>query len=151
MKTSPTNKATGTDGITTEAVLACGETGITWLTTIFQKAWTERRVPEDWQRAVVVPIWKKKGSKKDCSTYRSISLLSHTGKMNAKILQQRTRFKVEPFLSEAQMGLRKGRGCTDTIFALRQLSEKTIENNKELNLVFVDQEKAFDRVNRNKL
>ena len=49
------------------------------------------------------------------------------------------------------MGFRKGRGCTDAIFALRQLSEKTIEYNKELNLVFLDQEKAFDRVNRNNL
>ncbi|XP_076061602.1 uncharacterized protein LOC143037349 [Oratosquilla oratoria] len=61
LKTSPRNKAAGIDGITTEAILACGETGITWLTTIFQKAWTEKKVPEDWQRAVVVPIWKKKG------------------------------------------------------------------------------------------
>ncbi|KAI8504892.1 hypothetical protein Bbelb_170010 [Branchiostoma belcheri] len=71
--------------------------------------------------------------------------------MFAKILEQRTRHKVEPALSEAQMGFRKGRGCTDAIFALRQLSEKAIEYNKELNLVFVDQEKAFDRVNREKL
>ena len=99
----------------------------------------------------MVPTWKKKGSKKDCSTYRGISLLSHMAKMYANILEQRTRYKVEHLLSEAQVGFRKGRGCTDTIFALRQLSEKIIEYNKELNLVFVDQEKAFDRVNRNKL
>ena len=94
---------------------------------------------------------KKKGSKRDCSTYRGISLLSHTGKMYAKILEQRTQYKVEPLLSEAQMGFRKGRGRTDAVFALRPLSEKTIEYSKELNLVSVDQEKAFDRVNRNKL
>ena len=49
------------------------------------------------------------------------------------------------------MGFRKGRGCTDAIFALRQMCERTIEYNRELNIVFVDQEKAFDRVNRNKL
>ena len=98
----------------------------------------------------MVPIWKKKDSKKDCNTYRGISLLSHTSKMYAKILEQRTRYKVKPLLSEAPMGFRKRRGCTDAIFALRQLSEKTIEYHKELNLVFVDQEKAIDRVNRNK-
>ena len=111
----------------------------------------ERKVPDDWQRAVVVPIWKKTGSKRNCSMYRDISLLSHVGKIYAKILEQRTRYKVEPFLSEAQIGFRKGRGCTDAIFTLRQLSEKIIEYNKDLNLVFVDQEKAFDRVNREKL
>ena len=70
------------------------------------------------------------------------------GKMYAKILEQCTRYKVEPLLSEGQLGFRKGRGCTDSIFALRQLSEKTVEHNKELNFVFVDQEKAFDRVNK---
>ena len=83
--------------------------------------------------------------------YRGISLLSHVGKMYAKVLEQRARYKVEPFVSEAQKGFRKGKGCTDAIFALRQLSEKAIEHNRELIIVFVDQENAFDIVNRDKL
>ena len=103
------------DGITTEAILASGDIDITWLTSIFQKAWMERKVPDDWQRAVIVPIWKKKGSKRDCGMY--ISVLSHVGKMYAEVLEQRARCKVEPLLSEAQMGFRKGRGCTDAIIA----------------------------------
>ena len=148
LRTSPRNKAAGADGIITEAILACGETGITWLTAIFQKAWREINVPEDWQRAVIIPIWKKKGNKRDSNTYRGISLLSHVGKMYAKILEQRARHKADPLLSETQMGFMKGRGCTDAIFTLRQLSEKTIEYNKELNIIFVDQEKAFDRIKR---
>ena len=94
----------------------------------------ERKVPDDWQRAVTVPIWKKKGSKRDCGMYRGISLLSHVGKMYAKVLEHRTRYKAEPFLSEAQITFRKGKGYTHAIFALRQLSEKVIE----LNIVFVD-------------
>ena len=80
--------------------------------------------------------------------YRGIALQSHVGKMYAKALEQRARYKVEPFLSEAQMGFRKRRGCTDAIFALRQLSEKVIELDTEQNIVFVDQEKAFDREQR---
>ena len=35
------------------------------------------------------------------------------------------------------------------MFTLRQLSEKTIEYGKDLDILFVDQEKAFDRVDRN--
>ena len=49
------------------------------------------------------------------------------------------------------MGFRKGRGCADAIFALRQVSKKVIEHDRELNIVFVNHEKAFDRVNRDKL
>ena len=83
-------------------------------------------------------------SKRDCGMHRGISLLTHVGKMSAKVLEQRTRYKVEPFLSQAQMGFRKGRGCTDAIFALRQLSEKVLEHDRELNIVFVDQEKVLE-------
>ena len=144
VRTCPKGKAAEDDGITTEAIHVCGETGIQWLTTIFQKAWEERRVPE-------VPVWKKKGSKNDCSTYRGILLFSRVGKMCAKILEQRTREKTEHLLSDAQFGFRKGRGCIDAVFALRQLCERAIEYGRDLHLVFVDQDKAFDRVNRDKL
>ena len=37
------------------------------------------------------------------------------------------------------------------IFALRQLIEKVTEHDRELNIVFVDKEKAFNRVNMDKL
>ena len=137
--------------ITTEAILTSGEMGNTLLTSIFQNAWMERKVPDDWQRAVIVPIWKKKGSKRDCGMYRGISLLSHVSTLYAKVLEQPPRYKVEPLLNRAQMGLRKGRGFTHAIFTLRQLSEKVIEHDRELNIVFVDKENAFDRVNKDKL
>lgn len=54
---SPNNKAEGIDGITTEAVKACGELGVKWLTYIFNKAWQERVIPIYSQRAVLVLIW----------------------------------------------------------------------------------------------
>ena len=36
--------------------------------------------------------------------------------------------------------------ATEPVFALRQLHEKRRENNNDLHLVFVDLEKAFDRI-----
>ena len=49
------------------------------------------------------------------------------------------------------MGFRKNKSCEDAIFTLRQLTERATENNKELYIAFVDQEKAFDRVDRQQL
>ena len=144
-------KAAGIDGITTEMVLACGEIGVRWLWKVFDAAWLQRKVPSDWQRSIIVPVWKKKGSKKDCGKYRGISLLSHVGKMYAKILECRVRAIVEHQLADAQFGFRPSRGCTDAIFALRQLGERAIEFEEDLMVAFIDQEKAFYRVERNKL
>ena len=40
----PNNKSTGFDNIPGEAVKASQETGVKWLTQIFNQAWTERKV-----------------------------------------------------------------------------------------------------------
>ena len=38
-------------------------------------------VPEDWRSAVIVPLYKGKGEKAECSNDRCISLLSVVGKI----------------------------------------------------------------------
>ena len=44
--------------------------------------------PQDWKRAVFIPI-PKKGNAKECSNYHTIALISHTSKVMLKILQAR--------------------------------------------------------------
>ena len=52
---------------------------------------------------------------------------------------------------EEQCGFRKGRSCTDAIFTVQQIIEKRKEHNLLLFLLFIDYEKVFDSVNRDKL
>ena len=52
---------------------------------------------------------------------------------------------------EEQCGFRKGRSCTDAIFAVQKIIEKRKEYNLPLFLLFIDYEKAYDNVKRDKL
>ena len=104
-----------------------------------------RNFSADWGKAIITPIYKKK-DKLDCGNYRSISLLSHAGKVFSIILQQRIMKKSEEVLSEAQAGFRPGRSTLDQLFTLRQIMEKRLERNQSLLCCFIDYEKAFDSV-----
>ena len=44
--------------------------------------------PQDWKRSVFIPI-PKKGNAKECSNYRTITLISHASKVMLKIFQAR--------------------------------------------------------------
>ena len=110
---------------------AGGEVVVEWLHRIMNRAWMSSMVPDDWRKALVVPVHKK-GSKMQCKNYRGISPLSIPGKVYAKILDKRMRDITEEKILEEQEAFRKGRSCTDQLFTVRMLSEKIIAKNKKV-------------------
>ena len=52
---------------------------------------------------------------------------------------------------EKEWGFRKGRDYTDAIFTVQQIMEKRKKHNLPLFLLFIDYEKAYNNVNRDKL
>ena len=54
-------------------------------------------------------------------------------------------------ISEEQFGFVKGKSTTNAILALRQLQERYREGQQDLHCVFIDLEKAYDRVLREEL
>ena len=139
------NRAALVCGISGELLKAGGEVVIEWLFKIYNMVWRTGVAPEDWQRAILVPIHKK-SSRRKCGNYRGISLLSIPGKVFARILNDRVRLMTDNRLLEEQAGFRSGRGCIDQIFVIRQLVEKHLEKGKKMFAAFVDLEKAYDKV-----
>ena len=99
---------------------------------------------------MIIPIHKK-GDKRKCNNYRGISLISVPSKVYAKCLEKKCRKIVEPKLTDVQCGFRPGRSTMGQTFALQQIFEKSWDYAKEVNACFVDLEKAYDRIPRDKL
>ena len=142
-------RAPGKDGICAEILRFGGTYIIRTLHELICAVWRDGAMPKDWKDAIILPLYKGKGARTICGSYRGIALLSAAGKVLANILLARlTGCLVNDILSESQCGFRSGRGTMDMIFTARQLQEKCYEQNMDLVQVFIDLTKAFDTVNR---
>ncbi|KAK3575132.1 hypothetical protein QTP86_020819, partial [Hemibagrus guttatus] len=149
LKRMKCGKAVGPDDIPVEVWKCLGEAAVEFLTSLFNRVLESERMPEEWRRSVLVPIFKNKGDVQSCSNYRGIKLMSHTMKLWERVVEARLRKVVE--ICEQQYGFMPRKSTTDAIFALRILMEKYRDGQRELHCVFVDLEKAYDRVPREEL
>ena len=89
-----------------------------------QQIWKTQQWPQDWKKAVFIPILKK-GNAKECSNNRIIALISHASKAMLKIFQARLQQYMNCELPDAQAGFRKGRGTRDQIANICCLTKKS--------------------------
>jgi hypothetical protein len=139
------NKSPGSDGITAEMLQAGGEPLARQIHMLCNKSWHEGTIPEEWGRSILVPI-PKKGDLSNCSNYRTISLINHTGKVLLMVLLNRLKSYLDPYLSEEQAGFRKDRSTVHQILMLRLLAEKAKRQGKKIYNCFIDFQKAFDTI-----
>ena len=118
------------------------------LHSICQQIWKTQQRPQDWKRSVFIPV-PKKGNAKECSSYCTIALISHTSKVMLKILQARLQQYMNCELPDVQAGFRKGRRTRDQLANIWWIIEKAREFQK--NICFIDHAKTFDCVDHNKL
>ena len=76
------------------------------LYSICQQIWKTQQWPQDWKKAVFIPI-PKKDNAKVCSNYRTIARISHSSKVMLKILQARLQQYVNRELTDVQLDLEK--------------------------------------------
>ena len=144
-------KSPGPDQIPPEILKNGGATLTTRLHELIVDCWTQEKVPQDWKDATIVTIYKRKGSHQDCNNYRGISLLSIVGKVMSRVVVIRLSAFAESVVPESQCGFRKNRSTIDQIFAIRQIQEKCVEQQRDLVCVFIDLTKAYDVINREAL
>ena len=103
-------------------------------------------MPEERRDSVLIPIFKNKGDVQSCSNYRGIKLIGQSMKLWEQIIERRL---IRDLTSSSQQyGFMPGKSTTDALFALIVSMEKYREGQKELHCMFVDMEKAYDKVPR---
>ncbi|KAL5181119.1 LINE-1 retrotransposable element ORF2 protein [Glycine soja] len=139
-------KAVGPDNIPIKVWKTLGDRGLEWLTKLFNEIMRSKRMPEEWRRSTLVPIYKNKGDIQNCANYRGIKLMSHTMKLWERVIERRLRKETQ--VTENQFGFMPGRSTMEAIYLLRRVMKQYRMNQQDLHLIFIDLEKAYDRVPR---
>ena len=137
-------KAAGEDEVTAEllkfggplllasVVRVCREQ---WLLLIDAAPGADVVWPSEWCIGLVVPLWKRKGNKKDKNTWRGITLLSVGSKLLARVVATRLRSWLDGHLGLHQFGFRRGKGVDDALQVARRLRPATMMG-RESNSLF---------------
>ena len=82
-------KALGLDQCIVKFLRKGGRSMVAWLVRLFNCCFVTGRVPWDWCRACIDPLYWRKGDRFECSNLRGISLSSAVGKLNRRVLISR--------------------------------------------------------------
>jgi Reverse transcriptase (RNA-dependent DNA polymerase). len=135
-------KATGDNNIPIDLLEELGDSGLKIMTALVNKIYISGDWPKDFLDFTMITLSKKNQAKK-CSDHRTISLISHTEKIVARILSKRLESKIEEVIEEDQFGFRKGKGTRDAIGLMRIMSERALDVKEEMCLCFIDWQKTF--------
>ncbi|GBG86336.1 hypothetical protein CBR_g41331 [Chara braunii] len=107
--------------------------------------WSEKAPPANFGQATIILLYKK-GSVEEVRNWRPISLLSAPYKVYAKVLANRIALVLPSLIHPTQMGFVVRRQILVNVLLVRQIMEKARCSQPSLATLFLDFEKAYDRV-----
>ena len=119
---------------------------------IFERSLQTGKLPADWCKANVTPIFKK-GDESLAANYRPISLTCILCKVLEHILASKIvrHLDEQGLLYDLQHGFREKRSCETQLIMLVEDLARNASKGKQTDVILLDFSKAFDKVSHSKL
>lgn len=142
--------STGFDGIPPFILKGCFDILISPLKFIFNLSIKTASYPKLWKIAKIKPILKS-GDKNCIVNYRPISILSAVSKLYERILFKKIYDHVKTTIVSEQHGFLPKRSTITNLLNFTNFVSEALESKKQVDVVYTDFTKAFDRVNHDVL
>ena len=103
-------------------------------------------LPPEWTDGVLTLLYKNKGDKNELKNYRPLSIMNVDYKLYTEILMRRLVKALETAIGPQQSAFLPGRLIDDNIRTIQGLIARERLRGEGLGILFLDQEKAYDRV-----
>ncbi|XP_039177653.1 zinc finger protein 277 isoform X3 [Crotalus tigris] len=142
------NKATSPNGIPAELYKEQQSVLSQYLLEFCNTVLTEARLPKSWTEANIILISKEEAEKTRIQNYRPISLLNSDYKIFASIMAERFKNYLIDFIHSDQNGFLPNRQTKRNIRTILDILEfYESHSDRQVALLFLDAQKAFDNVN----
>ena len=146
LKNLDPNKGAGPDRIPPLFVRMCSTALAKPLTVAFNKSLSEGTFPLIWKTSQIVPIHKT-GPKNDIQNYRPISVLCCFAKIFETLMYKHLNYHCKHMLSARQHGFVDKHSTTSNLLLYSQYLCNAFNEGVQVDSIYVDFSKAFDRVN----
>ena len=148
LRTLSTAKAPGSDGFTVEFFSKFWNLLGPLLLEVINVCFADGELTDSMKSSITRLIFKKRGNIKDLKNWRPISLLNVDYKICSKSITRRLSKVLDSIVDSDQTCSIPGRSISSNLVMLRDTLDYIEQTNETGILVSLDQEKAFDRVNR---
>lgn len=140
-----TKKSKGPDNIPPIVLRNCADSLAGPLTLLFNKSLSEGVFPARLNEAFVLPIFKA-GVRTDINNYRGVAILPIITKIFEKLVRKSIFEKAKNVIPSTQHGFMPGRSTVTNLVSFTNSVINEIERGKQVDVLFTDFTKAFDRV-----
>lgn len=139
------NKGPGPDGLPAIFLKNTSGSVCTPLYIIYNKCLREGTCPALWKMSNIVPVHKS-GSRSEVDKYRPISIMSVLSKLLERLIHSVIYPALHKIILPEQHGFVKKRSTTTNLMLFTSFIFESIDNREQVDAVYTDFQKAFDKV-----